>query len=83
MLLRRCCSGGIWDKQWEYIYHQYEHVQPIGSLKPAQIGTWQPPVFRRPSWCDKLIDVNVEFGRQANHPCAYWTAEYQAQALGI
>lgn len=52
-------------------------MKPFGpGFKRAEIGVWQTPTFPRPDWCDKLVGMNVEFGRQANHPCTYWTADY-------
>ena len=81
--LRRCCSGGHWETQWEYVYHPYVQPQPFSSL-PAG-AAWRPPELGRPAWCDKLTGINVEFGTLANHPCAYWTDDYgpkTKQALG-
>ena len=58
------------------VYHNYEEVTPFGRLTAAEVGIWQPPALRRPDWCDKLIGVNVAYGKLANHPCNYCTAEY-------
>ena len=93
-MLRRCCSGGLWDTQWDYIYHPYVQPQPFAKLNPKGMnpkgaaGKWVPPELGRPDWCDKLVGMNVGFGRLANHPCAYWTADYgpmvnRTQGLGL
>ena len=75
----RCCSGGLWDKQWAYIYHEYPRPKPLAALKAAALGVWQPPDLRRPDWCDKLIGIYIEFGTLPYHPCAYWTADYEPE----
>ena len=76
MWLRRCCSGGLWETQWDYIFHHYEAPRPFAGLPSGAAGTWVPPELGRPAWCDKLAGINVKFGKLANHPCAYWTANY-------
>ena len=73
---RRCCSGGLWDTQWKYIYHEYVKPAPFAGRSLGVAGVWEPPSLGRPDWCDKLVGINIHFGKLANHPCTYWTAEY-------
>ena len=74
----RCCSGGLWDKQWSYIYHEYPRPRPFAALTAASADMWQLPAYKRPDWCSKLIDENAErWAKLPNHPCSFWTDDYE------
>lgn len=60
----------------QYVYQPYAQITPLRKALPADVGTWQAPDFPRPDWCEKLIDINIKLGEQANHPCGYWTGNY-------
>lgn len=53
---RRCCSGGYWVDKFEYV--NWPYLRPTATVtarRRGQLdGSWQPPVFKRPSWCDDM-----------------------------
>jgi hypothetical protein len=52
--VRRCCSGSYWVDKFEVV--NWPYIRGTDLAKARRLGqldgTWRPPVFERPNWCD-------------------------------